>query len=260
MLPPWLNHYNLLIFDRVNSTNNEALSLAKSGVGGEFVIVAKEQSAGKGSKGRSWESLIGNLHMSILLRPQKTIEHFHELSFLTAIALQGAIVDSINKLKAPSAEVKLKWPNDVLINGKKLAGILLESGCFNNVDYVIIGVGVNTHFIPKLKNRSLEPRNLAITSLFNEGIILKNSTDFLSSFMDKFHFYYSKWNIKEGFDKIRAKWLKSAYRLNSIVTLDNGTEKISGTFKGINEEGAICIELSSGEVHSFSSGQVTYNE
>lgn len=251
MLLPWLKNYDLLIFDQIDSTNSEALRLAKTGVKGNFVIVAREQTDGKGRKGKLWESISGNLHMSILLRPMVDMCRIKELSFLTAVTLYEVIQEFANKLTAHKADIKLKWPNDVLVGGKKIAGILLESTCLSSVNCVIIGIGVNTHFIPDISD-------VALTSLFNEGIILKSSDNLLSNFMDKFQIHYSGWEAEDSFDSIRKKWLKLAYNLNSNVTLDNGVQKVSGVFRSIDQEGAICIELADGKLCSFASGQVTY--
>ena len=249
---PWAKDYNLLIFDRIDSTNDEALRLAKSGVNGNFVIIARAQTNGRGTKGKPWESIIGNLHTSILLQPHVSINRTKELSFLTAIVLRETILEFIDKLKAPKADIKLKWPNDVLIEGKKVSGILLESINIQGINYVIIGIGVNTHFVPNTPS-------ISATSLLSEGIILKSPDSFLNTFMDKFQLHYSKWQKADSFfDSIRSRWLECAYNLNKSITVDNGIEKISGIFKGIDNQGAICVELANGELCSFSSGQVTY--
>ncbi len=251
MQSQWLKNYNLLIFNRIDSTNSEAFRIIKNNIKGNFVIVAKEQTNGKGSKGKSWKSIAGNLHMSILLQSTVSISRLKELSFLIAVVLHETIKELIIKSNAPKADIKLKWPNDVLMDGKKLAGILIESKRLDGINYVVIGIGVNTHFIPDVPN-------IEITSLFNEGIILKDSDYFLSSFMSKFQTYYLKWTNTDSFDTIRKKWLKFAYNLNNIVILDNGVRKVSGVFRGIDQDGAICIELNGGVVQSFSSGQVTF--
>jgi BirA family biotin operon repressor/biotin-[acetyl-CoA-carboxylase] ligase len=249
----WLKNYNLLIFDQIDSTNNEALRLAKTNIVGNFVIIARTQTAGKGQKSRSWASVSGNLHASILLQTDLPANRLKELSFLTAVALHKTITAYINKLKISNIDIKLKWPNDILIEGKKLAGILLESTRFNNKNYVIIGVGVNTHFLPEIKN-------VPVTSLLNEGIVIRHSDDFLSAFMLKFETYYNKWLVENSFASIKKEWLKNAYYLNKNVTLNDGIQKISGIFKGIDEDGGICIKIEkNGQIHSFSSGDITYD-
>lgn len=247
----WLKNYNLLIFDQVDSTNSEALRLVKANVTGDFIIVAREQTAGRGQKGRVWESIPGNLHASILLESNFDLNRLKELSFLTAVALHKTIISFNKKLKTPSIKPELKWPNDVLIIGKKVAGILLESIRYNDKNYVIVGVGVNTHFVPNI-------HNILVTSLLNEGMILKHSDDFLSEFMINFHFYYKQWQTANDFANIKKEWLKFAYHLNKNITLNDGTQKVTGIFKGVDESGALCIGLSNGKIQSFSAGDVSY--
>lgn len=249
MLRGWLKHYDLLIFDRIDSTNNEAIRLLKAGVKGNFVIISRLQTQGKGRKKKFWQSISGNMHASILLSPELPLGRLTELSFLTAVAVHDAIIECTCDCKAPSNDVTLKWPNDVLINGKKIAGILLESMKVDNRNYVIIGMGVNTHFMPNLADRET-------TSLLNEGIILKNSDSFLSKVMDKFHYYYSKWQKGESFAIIRNEWMSHAYRLGERVSFNDGRQVISGIFRGISQSGAIEIELQhSGQIVSFENGQ-----
>jgi len=251
MLVPWLKQFDLLIFDCIDSTNDEAIRLLKAGVRGDFVIIAREQHKGKGQKGKTWQSINGNLHASILISSDLNFDRLKELSFLTAVAIRDAILECIDYLKAPKANINLKWPNDVLIGDKKVAGILLESIRLDNKNYVIIGIGANTHFIPKMDG-------IKITSLLNEGIVLKNCDDFLSKVMDNFQFYYDKWQLERDFSGIRKEWIKSAYNLNNSIILNDGLKAISGIFRGINQEGAICIELTNGEQLYFSSGEVSY--
>lgn len=247
----WLKNYNLLIFDQIDSTNNEALRLAKAKVIGDFVIVARKQTAGKGQKGRKWESIPGNLHASLLLQSELDLNRLKELSFLTAVVLHKTVSDFVKKLNAPKIDIKLKWPNDVLIDGKKLAGILLESARINDINYVIIGVGVNTHFVPKINNTP-------VTSLLNEGMILRDSGDFLNQFIINFYSRFKKWQSENSFAPIKKEWQKNAYNLNEIITLDDGVQKISGIFTGIDKEGAICIKINDEQVRKFSAGDLGY--
>lgn len=247
----WLKNYNLLIFDQLDSTNNEAMRLAKTKIVGDFVIVASKQTAGKGQKGRKWESIPGNLHASLLLQSELDMNRLKELSFLTAVVLHKTISHFVKKLNAPKIDIKLKWPNDVLVDGKKLAGILLESTRINDINYIIIGVGVNTHFLPKIKN-------IPVTSMLNEGLIIRDPMDFLNQFIIDFYSRFEKWKSENSFVNIKKEWQKNAYRLNEMVTLDDDVQKISGTFTGINDEGAICIMAPDGQVKSFSAGDFGY--
>lgn len=253
MQSSWLENYTLLTFDKIDSTNDEAIRLIKKGIQGNILIVADKQTNGKGSKEKSWKSIAGNLHMSILLQPIVDINRITELPFLVAVILNETIKEFTSTLNAPKSDIKLKWPNDILVAGKKLAGILIESINLKGENYVIIGIGINTHFMPDIPNTE-------VTSLFSEGVILKNSTFFLNNFMQKFQPNYIKWMTNNNFNDTREKWLKSAYKLNNVVTIDNGIIKVSGIFKNIDLNGAICIELDNGNVQKFSSGQISFSK
>jgi len=122
----WLKNYNLLVFQTVDSTNSEALRLANSGAIGNFVVVSNLQTGGRGSKGRLWKSIAGNLHASILLDSSVDCKKHPQLSFVIA----NAVFEALTKLaqeKKINLNIQLKWPNDILVDGKKVGGILLES-------------------------------------------------------------------------------------------------------------------------------------
>lgn len=158
----WLKKYSLLMFNQVDSTNTEALILAKSGVIGNFVIWAREQTGGRGRQGKHWESLTGNLHFSILLENPSSLSDCPQLSFVAA----NAVLDAIRMLaldKKLDLNLKLKWPNDVLINGKKVAGILLEAINIYGKSYVVVGIGVNVASYPENVDKPA-------TSLHKEGV------------------------------------------------------------------------------------------
>ena len=141
-----LNDYHLLSFDALDSTNEEAKRLARGGGCRGAVIWAKKQSEGKGRMGRSWVSSEGNLFVSVLLQPEKPLKEFAQLSFVTAVA----VIESLEALLAEGHALQCKWPNDILLNGRKLGGILLES--FQTGEgsqpWVVVGVGVNVDSYP----------------------------------------------------------------------------------------------------------------
>ena len=180
MQPTWLDHYILLTFNRIDSTNSEALRIAQSVPLENFVILAHEQTKGRGRKGKIWKSVPGNLQVSILLSNiHIPIEKQVHLSFITA----NALYEAIESLISPSElEIKLKWPNDVLINGKKVAGILLESITISRRKYVSIGVGVN------ITNKPIGLKK-SVTSLKDEAIEAKPE-EFLNIFMNKFDTFF----------------------------------------------------------------------
>jgi BirA family transcriptional regulator, biotin operon repressor / biotin---[acetyl-CoA-carboxylase] ligase len=241
-----LINYNLLHFESIDSTNAEAMRLAKAGVTGNVLIVADRQTNGRGQRGRKWVSLPGNLHMSIMLETDKNLRQLSQLTFLTANVLAETIASFTNNL---DVEVELKWPNDVLINGKKVAGILLESIKFGGNQYVVIGIGVNVSNKPMIENR--------VVSSLKESINFDQRVeDLMNRLIKKFDQCYFEWERDESFYNIRSKWLSRAHNLSKIVTVDNGEGRISGLFKGIDEEGSIILELAGGQISKLNYGEV----
>ncbi|MDC0865026.1 biotin--[acetyl-CoA-carboxylase] ligase [Rickettsiaceae bacterium] len=249
----WLKDYNLLTFETIDSTNSEALHLANSGTSGDFVISSRKQTAGRGKKGRAWVSLEGNLHASILLDSKVDPKRHPQLSFVIANAMYDSIVETIRssngRSKVSSSDITLKWPNDVLIKGKKLCGILLESIKVRDKNYVVIGFGVNI---------KASPRDLdySTTSLNEEGINIEIPDEFLNILMNRFDKLYKQWIIDDNFLSIRENWMKRAYNLNKVVTVDDGVRRVSGIFKEIDFDGAMRIQLASGQICSLSAGDV----
>ena len=249
MKQSWLTHYNILVFDTIDSTNSEALRLASSCPQVDNIIVAKEQTGGRGQRGSEWVSLPENLHASILLTNNVEPKRYSELSFLAANAVYEAI-SFFTKQQDLHLDVKLKWVNDVLISGKKVAGILLESISLGGQNYVVIGFGVNVLKAPKLNSK------YPVTSLRDNGILLDNSDEFLNVLMNKFDSLYKQWCHEGSFIKTRKSWLRNAYNINNVVTIDDGSTQVSGVFKDINDQGAMQLQLDNGEILCIHKGTV----
>ena len=133
--------YRLVSRETVGSTNDEATRLARSGAEQGTLVWALEQTAGRGRRGRAWSSPRGNLYASLVLRPPCQLEHAAQLGFVAALAVGDALAALVPGLREPA----LKWPNDVLVGGRKIAGVLLESeiGDGGNLAFLIVGVGIN---------------------------------------------------------------------------------------------------------------------
>lgn len=250
----WLRTYNLLIFDRVGSTNLEAAKIAKNNATGNFVVWAKEQLAGKGTRNRSWASEPGNLYMSILLQNDKTnLASAAQLSFLSSLAVYEGIKNLLKENEI-EANIKLKWPNDILVNDKKIAGILLESTSSitsNNASHLIIGIGVNINSKPELVGKeAIALNDLGLTNL-DDGVLLDR-------IMGSFIKLLENWQ-NEGFLNIRKSWLNKAYRINEIVTIISGKQRITGNFKDIDFNGNIRIKLASGQICCISAGDIYFD-
>lgn len=251
MQSPWLMKYNLLIFDRTDSTNGEAINLAKSGVQDNFVIIADEQSAGRGQQAREWQSLIGNLHCSILLYKVNDIKHnTWQLPYIVA----NVVADSISSLQVTKSskipDIQVKWPNDILLNQKKVTGILIETLTVNNIKYLVIGIGVNISKHPK-KNISYK-----VTNLVESNLLVNSPIDFLNTMMVNFERYFTDWKKNQSFILVKNQWLSKAHNINKAITVFDGKKRISGIFRTIGDDGALHIELSSGSLYEIFSGEI----
>ena len=178
----WLSRYNLIIFDEIDSTNLEARRLIESGINDDFVIVASKQSLGKGRVGRKWVSEEGNLYLSVILRPYGKTHTFPQLSFITSLALYDTIstLSRENDHRCGSLDMKLKWPNDVLVNNHKISGILLELIPHNDREYLVIGVGINVNNNPN----QLDRKTISLSEIFSKDLDVNYV---LGIFMSIFH-------------------------------------------------------------------------
>ena len=240
-----ITDYHLLAFDELDSTNEEAKRLARAGGCHGAVIWAKKQSAGRGRQGRNWVSDEGNLFVSVLLKPEKPLAELAELSFVAALAVQEAIAPM---LSAPD-KLQTKWPNDILLDGKKISGILLESfRTENDKQWVVVGVGVNVDSFPT-------QTEFPATCLKDAGVELVSAKIILSRFIHHFIDRYDEWNSK-GFAGIRKNWLAHAFGLNQKLVARLPNENIEGIFEGIDVGGGLILTLDNGKKQTVNAGDV----
>jgi BirA family biotin operon repressor/biotin-[acetyl-CoA-carboxylase] ligase len=238
MLPP---PFRLEQRDKIDSTNDEARRLAAAGFGHGTVVVAREQSAGRGRRGRAWISPPGNLHCSILLDPGPAPANAPQLTFVAAVALRDALADL-----ALSVDFRVKWPNDVLCAGAKIAGMLLERAG----DLVILGVGVNVVAHPET---ALYPT----TSLAKIGSGAE-ALDVLTGFCERLGQWYDLWR-EEGFEPIRRAWLEVAVGLGQKVTARLADETVlEGRFAGIAADGALEMADDNNHIRRIMAGDIFF--
>jgi BirA family biotin operon repressor/biotin-[acetyl-CoA-carboxylase] ligase len=238
MLPaPWV----LEARGRIDSSNDEARRLAQHGAGHGTVVTAVEQTAGRGRRGRAWTSPPGNLHCSILLDPGTNPALAPQLTFVAAVALRDALAEL-----ALAADFKVKWPNDILCNGAKIAGMLLEqAGAL-----VVLGVGVNVVEHP---DTTLYPA----TSLRKAGSGAE-AQDVVTGFCAQLGRRYEQWR-HAGFASIREAWLDNAYGKCETIKAHLADETIKeGTFAGLAADGALELLDESGVVHHILAGDVFF--
>lgn len=230
-LPPF---YRLVAFDALDSTNEEARRRAREGAAEGLLVWAKEQSAGRGRRGRSFASPPGNLYMSILLRPARSAVEAAQLSFAGALA----VGDAAGALLADAARLSYKWPNDVLIDGRKLSGVLLESQAAGEgrLDWLVIGIGVNLASFP-------EGLEFPAISLKAAGADISVEA-LLMAVAERFLFWYERWQA--GFAPLRAAWLSRAQGLGGAIRVRLQAEELLGRFAGLDEEGALLLEDAGG--------------
>jgi BirA family transcriptional regulator, biotin operon repressor / biotin---[acetyl-CoA-carboxylase] ligase len=215
--------------DKIGSTNDEARRLATEGAPHGTVVHADEQTAGRGRLSHNWFSPPGNLYVSILLRTAQPAARAAELSFLAALA----VADTVEALLPRQVRAMLKWPNDVLINGAKIAGILLEQ-----IDQAtIMGIGLNVLEAPS--NAAYK----TTTIVANGGIAsVDGARDIL---LDRLGHHLSAWQA-DGFGPIRAQWLNRSYPLGAMIRASSAGEPVAGNFAGLDLDGALLLDTPHG--------------
>lgn len=224
------------MLDSVDSTMAEAARRAPD-INGPTWIIAKTQTAARGRRGRAWVAPEGNLNATLIFKPEATAAEAAKRSFLAANALYAALAIYVS-----SDKLSLKWPNDVLLSGGKVAGILLESsGQGPFVDWLSIGVGVNLKHTPEgIADASFAPTSLAAA----EGDVI-SPLDFLSTLADAYATQEAKL-LRLGFDRIREDWLRNAARLGEVITARTGREDVTGIFDTIDKDGNLVLITGTG--------------
>ena len=242
-------NYLIHQFDEVESTNDLAFSLVENKqIFANQIIVANKQNKGRGRLNRNWESPKGNLYFSLVLQPKIAIEKTSQISLVAICALQIAVA-KIFQQQNIVAKIQNKWPNDLLIDQKKVAGILLESKISNkNCDFAILGIGVNINSNP---TQTLFPS----TNIKNFSCEI-SASKMLEFFLEEFENLYENW-LNFGFQNIRNLWHKNAYNLNSKININLGNSKIEGLFQEIDEEGNLVIKNHNNETKKISFGDVS---
>jgi BirA family biotin operon repressor/biotin-[acetyl-CoA-carboxylase] ligase len=237
--------YRLSVHDTVASTNAEALTLVRSGERGPLWITAREQTAGRGRRGNSWISPRGNLYASLLLTDPAQPECAPQLSFVAVLALHDAIAARAPAL--PQA-LALKWPNDLLCGGAKLAGILIEGEQTGDALAVAIGIGVNCESHPA-------QTPYPVTDLKGEGVAVAVEALFeaLTASMAQ---RLAQWRRGAGFAEIRADWIARAAGIGGDMRARLPDREIVGRGEGLDEQGRLLLRLPDGSLRAIAAGEV----
>jgi BirA family biotin operon repressor/biotin-[acetyl-CoA-carboxylase] ligase len=235
-----------VFYDTVDSTNEEAKRLARSAAEEGTLVWALEQTAGRGRRGRAWASPPGNLYASLILRSQCPVDRAAQLGFVAALAVGDTLDATCEK---PLDRLSYKWPNDVLLSDRKIAGILLESelGEGEFPKFVVVGIGINLVSSPR-------ETEFPATSIAEQGLGAVSPRSALEGFASHFRAWTERWR-KEGFAPIRAAWRARATALGESIRVRLEPATLHGRFIDIDQHGALLLETA-GALRRIAAGEV----
>ncbi|WP_446654065.1 biotin--[acetyl-CoA-carboxylase] ligase [Blastomonas sp.] len=223
------------------STNADMMARADAGAPEGLWLRAKQQHGGRGRLGRQWLSPIGNLYCSTLVRLRPDDPPAHLLAFVTALAVHDAMMDIV-----PDCGARLKWPNDVHVDGAKLAGILLE----RRADAVVVGIGVNVALAPDVPGRK-------VTCLRDLGAMVQiDAAAVIELLADRFAARLAQWRSVEPATLLDV-WCAAAHKPGEAMAVQRGPDdRIEGVFDGLAADGVLRLRLADGRIETISAGDV----
>lgn len=270
-----LEGFRIYHYKEVPSTNKEALGLIEKGISNETVIIADKQTEGRGRTGKSWISPEGNLYASLIINQETDVSKLTELTFVTALAVGNTLL-SLNFLNNQThcgvipvrdtgihtfssgsqcqstgmtrdqfindLNLQHKWPNDILIDGKKISGILVEKK--SNSNWLIIGIGINVNHAPLP----------GTTCISNYGESVSNM-DLLKELIINFNKLRKQW-LFDGFYAIREMWLKKAFKMNEQISVKLADKLYEGIFADIDKSGKLVLQQKDGSLIYFDAGEL----
>ncbi|MGA2780348.1 MAG: biotin--[acetyl-CoA-carboxylase] ligase [Smithella sp.] len=241
--------YQLYYYEEISSTNDEAFRLGLAGAPEGTALIANSQSAGKGRMQRVWHSPAdSNIYTSIILRPQIEPARTPQISILAGVAVADVL-----ESYCPD-RIKLKWPNDVLIDGKKVCGILSQvKTTVSEVDFIVLGMGINVNI--NYNQLPEEIRNLA-TSLAMETGQEVSRLELIISLYENLTKWY-KQLIQNGFGPIKEKWQSLTPMIGQTVQVMFGEEEVNGKAIGLDDDGSLILLAAGNKEFKVSAGDAT---
>lgn len=237
--------YRLAGYDSIGSTNTEALQRSRSGERGPLWVAARAQTEGRGRRGRAWATQDGNLAASLLMEVNAPLSVAATLGFVAALALRRAVENCTERLP-----IKLKWPNDVLVADRKLAGILLESETVAGQAVVVIGMGVNV---------VSEPHDVPFPAVSLATLGQTVSAEHLfAELSDAWVAFYDLWDSGRGVETIRSQWLMQAAGLGKQMSVRTGDKILQGIFRTLDEQGRLVLQTADGTQVAVTAGDVYF--
>lgn len=240
----------VLSFDQIDSTNAEARRRAEAGDTGPLWITAGRQTAGRGRRGRDWSTEPGNLAATLLTATKKPAAEAAQVTFVAALA-----VAELCEAFVPRSLVRIKWPNDVLIDGAKVCGILIESGAMTDGRlWLAVGCGVNLAHAPA--NTPYPATSLA--AHLRDGVIeAPRPPEAMGFFAAAFNRWMRTWE-EGGFKPIMLAWTARAGGLGGPCVARLGAETVEGVAEGLDSDGALRLRTASGEIRRITAGDVFF--
>jgi BirA family biotin operon repressor/biotin-[acetyl-CoA-carboxylase] ligase len=240
----------IIFFKVTSSTNDRAMEIGQQGKGADgTVVIADAQERGRGRLGREWKSPPGvNLYFTVLLKPPLYPKEASVFTLMAAVAVVSAVREYLG------LNAVIKWPNDILINSKKVSGILTEmKSDMDRINFVAVGIGVNVNM--SLSSLPGDIRHIA-TSLKKEKGVSVNRVELLGKILSGFEYWYKA--VLAGKKKALLKeWLRFDSTVGSKISVKIQDRVISGVAEAINDRGELVVRLSSGEIETVSAGEVT---
>jgi BirA family transcriptional regulator, biotin operon repressor / biotin---[acetyl-CoA-carboxylase] ligase len=230
-----VSDWRLRNYETLESTSDLCVTLARAGEPDGLAVLARRQTKGRGSRGRNWESPAGNLYLSVLLRPAGNAVEAGRWALLAGVALAEALE---HRLRDPST-IRLKWPNDVLLAGRKLAGILIDSeiDAEGRLEWLVIGLGANLVQAPAIAGRSVAALAEAGVASAPEAVAAR--------VLERLRHWQHARHV-QGFEAVRTAWLQRAHPVGTQLTVRFAGQVLSGSFVGLDEDGSLLLQGTSG--------------
>jgi BirA family biotin operon repressor/biotin-[acetyl-CoA-carboxylase] ligase len=240
--------FTLHRFESVESTNDTAKQLAMDGAPEGTLIISAEQKGGRGRSGRLWTSPPGNLYLSLLLKPQVPLSAAAQVSFVAALSVYDLLADLVAQER-----LRLKWPNDVLVDDRKVCGILLESATKpeNGLAWLIVGIGLNIASVPSVVARTA-------TCLHDLGRKEVDVEYCLVGLSAKLWHWLDCWR-NQGFAPVRTAWLERSQSSGLMLTVRTGRECFEAAFEDLDDDGALIVKLPEGGIRRITAGEVFFS-
>lgn len=232
------------VVEETASTNADLLQRLANGetIAEGYWLQAERQNGGRGRLGRKWESPKGNLFCSTQVALRADDPPAHTLSFVAGLA----VADTLRRSLFANTPIMLKWPNDALVRGCKIAGILLE----RSKESVVVGIGVNVCHAPEVQGRE------TTSILYENGKHGGNPGLVLSILADEFAHRLSRWR-EEPLAQTLDAWTSAAHPIGSQLTVGSGDDAVTGAFAGLGEDGALLLRLANGAIRTIHAGDVS---